>query len=99
MSWIVGALIGGVAGWLLRGKGLPWGGRNGNSSLILPAPSVRWLREAYSALGVWTLGRGESALPESAVDAGLSRADAELIEGRLRSGSVGAAGAVERLDR
>jgi diguanylate cyclase (GGDEF)-like protein len=99
VSWIVGALVGGVAGWLLRGKGLPWGGRNGNSSLILPAPSVRWLREAYSALGVWTLGRGESALPESAVDAGLSRADAELIEGRLQSGSVGAAGAVERLDR
>jgi diguanylate cyclase (GGDEF)-like protein len=33
------------------------------------------------------------------VDPSLSRADAELIEGRLQSGSVGAAGAVERLER
>ncbi|HEX7917871.1 MAG TPA: hypothetical protein VF454_00635, partial [Gemmatimonadales bacterium] len=65
-SWLFGAVVGGGAGYALarfRGQGAEGRGPGGS---ILPAPSVRWLREAYGALGVWTLGRGESALPEAA---------------------------------
>lgn len=65
---------------------------------MLPAPSVRWLREAYGALGVWTLGRGESSIPESSYSDGLSSRDAETIEGRIKLSEVGAAGTVERLE-
>jgi diguanylate cyclase (GGDEF)-like protein len=65
---------------------------------MLPAPSVRWLREAYDALGVWTLGRGESSIPESSYSDALSSHDAETIEGRIKQSAVGAAGTVERLE-
>ncbi len=98
-GWLAGGAAGFAAGWVTRG----WGGFGasaaGHRSTILPAPSVRWLREAYGALGVWTLGLGESALPEAAVDTGLSRAEAEMVEGRLKQATVGVVGAVERLER
>lgn len=96
--WLIGAGGGFLAGYAWRSRGRRPEVR-GPGATILPAPSVRWLREAYGALGVWTLGRGESALPEAALDTGLSAAEAELVEGRLRQATIGVVGAVERLER
>ncbi|MEP6744438.1 MAG: hypothetical protein ABJB33_03000, partial [Gemmatimonadota bacterium] len=96
--WVIGAGAGFTAGYVARTRGQRLGAR-GAGGTILPSPSVRWLREAYGALGVWTLGRGENTLPEAAVDTGLSQAEAELVEGRLRQATVGVVGAVERLER
>lgn len=96
--WLVGAGTGFGAGYLVRARGQRAEAR-GPGGAILPAPSVRWLREAYGALGVWTLGRAESALPEAAIDTGLSAAEAEMVEGRLKQAVVGVVGAVERLER
>ena len=98
-SWLFGAAVGGAAGYAVARFGGRTADGRGPGGNILPSPSVRWLREAYGALGVWTLGRGESALPEAAVDTGLSAAEAELVEGRLKQAVVGVVGAVERLDR
>ena len=96
---LVGAVAGAAGGYAFaRFRGIGPAGR-GPGGTILPAPSVRWLREAYGALGVWTVGRGESALPEAAIDTGLSAAEAELVEGRLKQAVVGVVGAVERLER
>ncbi|HET7040739.1 MAG TPA: diguanylate cyclase, partial [Gemmatimonadales bacterium] len=96
--WLVGLGAGFAGGWWVRGRSggvapVFSGGRS-----MLPAPSVRWIREAYGALGVWTIGRGDSAIPESSVADGLPRPDAEVIAGRLRQAAVGPAGAVERLE-
>ena len=63
-----------------------------------PAPSVRWLREAYGALGVWTLGRGETALPESSLADALTARDAEMIQARIKLSAGGVGGSVERLE-
>ena len=71
---------------------------SGGRRTMLPAPSVRWIRDAYGALGVWTLGRGDSAIPESAFADALTTHDAEVVEGRLKQGAVGTAGVVERLE-
>lgn len=77
---IAAAATGAVLGYgLARFRG-PRPEARGLGGTILPAPSVRWLREAYGALGVWTLGRGDSALPEAAVDTGLSAAEAEMVD-------------------
>lgn len=97
--WLVGTAGGFAAGWMFRrreGGAVSVLGRKGT---VLPGPAVRWLREAHGALGVWTLGPGESVLPEAAVEAGLGAAEAELVEGRLRQAAAGAVGAVERLER
>jgi diguanylate cyclase (GGDEF)-like protein len=97
--WLIGTGAGFAGGWMVRARRGSGPETRGPGGTILPAPSVRWLREAYGALGVWTLGRGESALPEAAVDTGLARAEAEMVEGRLKQATVGVVGAVERLER
>jgi diguanylate cyclase (GGDEF)-like protein len=98
-AWILGAGAGLAGGYTLgRRRGRRPAAR-GLGGTILPSPSVRWLREAYGALGVWTMGRGESALPEAALDTGLAAAEAELVEARLKQATVGVVGAVERLER
>jgi diguanylate cyclase (GGDEF)-like protein len=97
--WVIGTGAGLAGGYTLgRRGGLRREGRRLGGT-ILPSPSVRWLRESYGALGVWTLGRGESTLPEAALDSGLAAAEAELVESRLKQSTVGVVGAVERLER
>lgn len=98
-NWIFAIAPSLAAGYVLgRGRSLRLAAR-GSRGAILPGPSVRWLREAYGALGVWTLGLGDSSLPEAALDTGLAAAEAELVEGRLKQATVGVVGAVERLER
>lgn len=96
--WIVGLGAGFAGGWMIRGRKDGEGHFGGTGGSVHPAPSVRWLREAYGALGVWTLGRGDSALPESSLADALSSRDAEVIEGRVKQSAIGAAGSVERLE-
>lgn len=96
--WIVGMAVGGAGGWWVRGRSGGGGMGHPGGRTMLPAPSVRWIRDAYGALGVWTIGRGDSAIPESALSNELSQRDAEVVEGRIKQGVVGTAGVVERLD-
>ena len=98
-TWIIGIGVALVVGYTIGRRRALRSVARGPGGTILPSPSVRWLREAYGALGVWTLGRGESALPEAALDTGLAAAEAELVEGRLKQATVGVVGAVERLER
>ena len=96
--WLVGVGAGFAGGWWVRGRGGSAAAIGGGGGTMLPAPSVRWIRDAYGALGVWTIGRGDSAIPESAFADALTKHDAEVVEGRLKQGAVGAAGVVERLE-
>ena len=96
--WLVGLGAGFGGGWWVRGRSGGVSALSASGRAMLPAPSVRWIREAYGALGVWTIGRGDSAIPESVFADELTRRDAEVVEGRLKQGAVGTAGVVERLD-
>ena len=96
--WALGLGAGFAGGWFVRGRSGGVSPALAGGRTMLPAPSVRWIRDAYSALGVWTLGRGDSAIPESALGDQLTRHDAEVVEGRLKQSAVGPAGAVERLE-
>ncbi len=98
-TWSIGIGAGLAAGYVLGRRRSLRAAARGAGGTILPSPSVRWLREAYGALGVWTLGVGEAAVPEAALDAGVAAAEAELVEGRLKRATVGVVGAVERLER
>lgn len=96
--WIIGLGAGFAGGWMIRGRKDGEGHFGGAGASVHPAPSVRWLREAYGALGVWTLGRGETALPESSLADALTARDAEMIQARIKLSAGGVGGSVERLE-
>ena len=97
--WLIGTAGGFAAGMMFRRRGGGAASLFGRKGTVLPGPAVRWLREAHAARGVWTMGPGDAALPEAAVDPTLGAAEREMVEGRLKQAAAGATGAVERLER
>lgn len=101
---LIGVLIAFGAGFVLaywvRGRSRP--GRGAGRNAMLPAPAVRWLREAHGAFGVWAVGRNgmaEETIPERSVDEDrLGARDEEVVVSRLRLAASGSGPTVERLD-
>lgn len=97
---IVAFAAGAALAYWLRGRSHAAGGVGRNA--MLPAPAVRWLREAHGAFGVWAVGRNGSAeesIPERSVDEDrVGPRDEEVVVSRLRLAASGSGPTVERLE-
>lgn len=102
MSWLfvlLGVAVGAAGGWWIGRRSR---GPQGRGRPLVAGSTIRWLREAHRAAGVWALARGdidgEEVLPERSTADGLSPEDEGVVVGRLRVAAAGPGGIVERLD-